>query len=309
MRLAGIVAASLVLLAPSLGAAAPVYDSGGAGEPQRLLVRAHRSAYHGRYTEALALVDQALAMAPNYGDAVDTRTRLFASMGRFQDADAEYKRLKAMRPDDMAVGMFAARLALYEGRGKDAADDVKQALTLPLFSARHAPGPTSAYEGGGAEQRAVTGHMESHADMYLSVALQLQHQDDASLAYFDRMLKLEAVHPEYILAQYCWVASVAGLAESGEAACEQAIAENSHDIGQYDSLGFARLKLRHWPQAIEAYNHALADRGDLSTSLYGRGIARRMSGDTAGGDADIAAAKAQEPDIVNIMARLGVKPV
>ena len=41
----------------------------------------------------------------------------------------------------------------------------------------------------------------------------------------------------------------------------------------------------------------------LAASLYGRGIAKRKSGDTVGGDADIAAAMAIQPDITEEFAR------
>jgi len=54
---------------------------------------------------------------------------------------------------------------------------------------------------------------------------------------------------------------------------------------------------------------ALESRPGFTLSLYGRGIARQALGDVAGGDADIAAAKRDEPDIVNIMAKMGVTPI
>ena len=147
--------------------------------------------------------------------------------------------------------------------------------------------------------------MESHADMYASIAEQLLHHDEASLADMQRMLKLEVQYPEYVLAHYCYLAGVAGLAESAELACDQSIDDNSHDIGQYDSLGFAYLRMKQWGKAVVAYDKALSDRPDLTMSLYGRGIAKRALGDTAGGNADIAAATRDEPDIANIMKRLG----
>ena len=41
-------------------------------------------------------------------------------------------------------------------------------------------------------------------------------------------------------------------------------------------------------------------------SLYGRGLAKLKSGDKAGGEADIAAAKAIKPDIADVYAGYGV---
>jgi hypothetical protein len=42
-------------------------------------------------------------------------------------------------------------------------------------------------------------------------------------------------------------------------------------------------------------------------ALYGRGIVKRISGDS-GGDNDIAKATAIQPDVAEQMARFGVKP-
>jgi hypothetical protein len=50
-----------------------------------------------------------------------------------------------------------------------------------------------------------------------------------------------------------------------------------------------------------------ADSGDPA-SLYIRGIAKHRDGDTAGGDADIAAAKAIDPKIAATYAGYGVTP-
>ena len=43
-----------------------------------------------------------------------------------------------------------------------------------------------------------------------------------------------------------------------------------------------------------------------ANSLYGRGMAKLKSGDRAGGDADIAAAKAINPDIAEVYVGYGV---
>jgi hypothetical protein len=45
----------------------------------------------------------------------------------------------------------------------------------------------------------------------------------------------------------------------------------------------------------------------LASSLYGRALARLKKGDTTGGSADIAAAKALDANIVGDFARYGVQ--
>jgi hypothetical protein len=52
----------------------------------------------------------------------------------------------------------------------------------------------------------------------------------------------------------------------------------------------------------------LAQRPKFARSLYLRGLSRLKTRDAAGGDADIAAAKAIDPKIADEYARYGVTP-
>jgi tetratricopeptide (TPR) repeat protein len=60
------------------------------------------------------------------------------------------------------------------------------------------------------------------------------------------------------------------------------------------------LKLGQFERAIADYDAALTRSPRQAGSLYGRGIAKLRAGDGAGGRADIAAARAIDPDIVEI---------
>ncbi len=53
-------------------------------------------------------------------------------------------------------------------------------------------------------------------------------------------------------------------------------------------------------RAIADYGAAIAQNAKDAYSLYGRGVAKSKSGDAAGGDADIAAAKAIKADIAEV---------
>jgi hypothetical protein len=59
--------------------------------------------------------------------------------------------------------------------------------------------------------------------------------------------------------------------------------------------------------AIKDYDAALKADPKIAESLYGRGIAKMRKGDVAGGNADIASAKALNPNIVELMDKLGVR--
>ncbi len=66
------------------------------------------------------------------------------------------------------------------------------------------------------------------------------------------------------------------------------------------------LKQGDWDRAIADYTQSLYYRPELSTSLYGRALARRARGDTAGAASDFKASSASEPNITLVMTRLGV---
>ena len=59
--------------------------------------------------------------------------------------------------------------------------------------------------------------------------------------------------------------------------------------------------------SIADYDAALGVEPGRPYSLAGRGFARRSKGDAAGGEADLAAARAKVPGIVEEFARYGVK--
>ena len=67
-----------------------------------------------------------------------------------------------------------------------------------------------------------------------------------------------------------------------------------------------RFKLGAFEQAIVDFEAVIAQDPKDWVALYGRGIAKLGKGDTAGGNADVAAAKAIKPDIDRIAAKYGI---
>ncbi len=75
----------------------------------------------------------------------------------------------------------------------------------------------------------------------------------------------------------------------------------------YFNRATARVRLKEYEAAAADYDSALEIKNS-SISLFGRGVAKRHRGDIAGGDADIAAAKALDPDVAREMAGLKIVP-
>jgi len=71
--------------------------------------------------------------------------------------------------------------------------------------------------------------------------------------------------------------------------------------------GLAHLTLGQWDDAIADYDTALKSDSRLATALYGRGLARAKKGDTAAGEADMAAAKALQSDVAATFASVEAK--
>ena len=68
-----------------------------------------------------------------------------------------------------------------------------------------------------------------------------------------------------------------------------------------------RPSLRRHDAAIADYDVALKLNPKLAGSLYGRGLAKRRTGDAAGAEADIAAATALQANVAARFAGYGVE--
>jgi hypothetical protein len=66
------------------------------------------------------------------------------------------------------------------------------------------------------------------------------------------------------------------------------------------------LKLGQPKNAIADYDAALRINPKHPSALYGRGIAKTRTGNAAGGDGDIAAAKLIQPDIAEEFVSYGI---
>jgi tetratricopeptide (TPR) repeat protein len=89
--------------------------------------------------------------------------------------------------------------------------------------------------------------------------------------------------------------------------CDQALRLNGKEAGRYDVRGAVYIKLKRHDDAIADFDKALDIAPQRAFSLYGRGIARRNKGDTAGAETDMASAKAIEPDIADSYAGYGIR--
>jgi len=130
---------------------------------------------------------------------------------------------------------------------------------------------------------------------------------DRAIADYSKAIEID---PKYAKAYYnrCWLRASANrdlpLALSD---CDSAVRLAPDDADSIESRGFVYLRLNRLDEAIADYDAALKIDAKKADSLYGRGLAKKKKGDQAGGDADMAAAKAIKADIMEEFAKYGVK--
>jgi hypothetical protein len=122
---------------------------------------------------------------------------------------------------------------------------------------------------------------------------------------FDEALRLRPKDAE-ALNNRCWARAMVGDFQTALNDCNEALQLLPRYADALDSRGLVKLKIGLPSSAIADYDAALQIKQQAS-SLYGRGIAKKQTGNTAEGDSDIAAAKALDPIIAAEFAREGVR--
>ncbi|MCL2430743.1 MAG: rhomboid family intramembrane serine protease, partial [Alphaproteobacteria bacterium] len=122
-----------------------------------------------------------------------------------------------------------------------------------------------------------------------------------ALRDYDRAVRAdsrsEPVGTASFLNSRCWTRAIVGELDGALQDCNEALALSGRTSAVLDSRGVVYLKLGEFDQAIADFDAALALDQPRPQTRFVRGVARRRKGDTAGGDADIAAAKEENPGV------------
>jgi TonB family protein len=90
--------------------------------------------------------------------------------------------------------------------------------------------------------------------------------------------------------------------------CASYVNTTGGDARSREAMSLIRWRLQDYPVAIAQADMSLAMYAKRAPALYLRGIAKLKAGDAAGGQADVAAAKAIDPKIAQTYAAYGVTP-
>jgi tetratricopeptide (TPR) repeat protein len=129
-----------------------------------------------------------------------------------------------------------------------------------------------------------------------------------ALEALDEGIALDNEGESYYRNGKCWVGGkLGGDLEAALTECNKSLALRE-DGDTHDSRGLIYLKQGRFGEARADYDIALKEDPKSASSLFGRGIARRRLDDVAGGNADMAAAKAIDPQIADAYAKYGLTP-
>lgn len=131
-------------------------------------------------------------------------------------------------------------------------------------------------------------------------------QLEKSLQDFDKALEL-VPWIEAARSDRCVALSLLGKAEEGLPDCDRAIDKGPPTAANFLNRGAVFLRLNRPDEAAADFERAFDVDPDDPEALYARGVGRRLKGDTAGGDADIAAARARAPKVGRRLETMGIK--
>ena len=131
-------------------------------------------------------------------------------------------------------------------------------------------------------------------------------QFEKSLQDFEKAIEL-APRFESFRSDRCVALALLGKAEEGLRDCDRAIDKGPPTAANFLNRGAVYLRLNRPDEAAADFERAFDVDPDDPEALYARGVGRRLKGDTAGGNADIASAKALAPKVGRRLETMGIK--
>ena len=223
---------------------------------------------------AVADLDEAIRMAPEHATYYVARARARMADKQPDAARTDLDKSLSLEPKSLDALLLRAELRFVHKDGAGAAAD------LTVASALAPAGSTQA---------------RSIASLYVQL-----DQPVAALPMLDDWIRL---HSEDALLgsalnERCWARGLSNqMLDDALKDCRKAIRRDGEKPDYLDSLGLVQLRLGHYPEAVKAYEQAVAENPHSAWSRYGLGLAKIRSGQTDAGNADLVAARALNPEI------------
>lgn len=248
---------------------------------------------------ALADFDAAIRADPNDAAAYENRGYLERDRGDFNAAVGDDSHAIELDPD--TAQSWANRGYDYAGKRQwdSALADFNEAL-------RHDETYVYAIQGRAESER---GKGDAKAALKDFMSVLNDPNDENALPDANAVVELSPAGDPDALNARCWVRGVQNTELAAALAdCQQALAVRPNSAETLDSLAFVFFRQGRFSDAANEYSAALAANPNLASSRFMRGIAKLRAGDQAGGEADIAQARAADKGIADRYAGWGVTP-
>ena len=262
------------------------------------------------------VIQSGLESQSRLANAFYNRGNAYADKGDYDRAIQDFDQTIRLEPDHVEPHFNRGIAALHKGDYDRAIQDFDQAIRLRPDFADAFSNRGVAYLHKGNYGRAIqdydaalrlkpadAGTLNNRANAYLD-----QGDTNRAIADYDEAIRLK---PDYAraLSNRCWTKAFAGLPlQEALSDCEASVRLSPDSANALDFRGVVYFRMKRYDEAIADFNKALSRDPKLASSLYVRGLAKRMRHDIPGGDADIAAAKKIEPRVAERYAGFGVKP-
>jgi tetratricopeptide (TPR) repeat protein len=237
-----------------------------------LLGEAHLS--RGEPKAAIADLDEAIRLAPDQATYYEARAKARATDQQADAALSDLDKSLSLDPKNADALLLRAELRYIRADRTGAIADLTAASTL-------APA-------GSSQARSV-------AALYVQL-----DQPAAALPLLDDWIRLHSNDAMLgaVLNERCWARGLSNqMLDDALKDCRKAIKRDGENPAYLDSLGMVQLRLGNYPESIKAYEQAIAQMPRSAWSHYGLGLAKIRNGQTDAGHADLAAARAIDPNI------------
>ena len=223
---------------------------------------------------AVADLDEAIRMAPDQAAYYVDRARARAAEKQFDAAIADLDKSLSLDPKNVDALLMRAGLRFVHKNALGAAADVMAASVL--------------VPAGSTQARLI-------ASWYIQL-----DQPAAALPMLDDWIRLHTDDAMLgsALNERCWARGLSNqMLDDALSDCRKAIRRDGEKPAYFDSLGMVQLRLGHYAESIKTYEQALTQSPHSAWSRYGLGLAEIRSGQTGAGNADLASARALDPEI------------
>ena len=232
---------------------------------------------------AIAALDEAIRIAPDQAAYYFSRARAHMADKQPDAALADLDKSISLDANNTDALLMRAELRLAHKDRTGAAADVTAASALA--------------SAGSTQARAIAG-------LYIRL-----DQPAKALPMLDDWIRVHGQDAMLgaALNTRCWARGLGNqMLKEALRDCRKAIKRDGENPDYLDSLGLVQLRLGHYAESIKAYEQALAQKPHVAWSRYCLGLAKIRSGQTDAGKADLAAARALDPEIEARAARYGL---